>query len=98
VRQLDLYVQHQIHVSPGWRVTLSANVSNVFNGATATTYYARELFQGQAITVDEPQFYAEGVDTQRLIAEQALVRDARFLMDSGYQAPRSVRLGVKIGF
>jgi len=35
----------------------------VFNGATATIYYPRELFQGEAITVDEPQFYAEGAST-----------------------------------
>jgi len=26
------------------------------------------------------------------------VRDARFLMASGYQSPRSIRLGVKLGF
>lgn len=77
---------------------MNANVSNLFNGAAATTYYPRELFQGQAITVDEPQFYDSGVDTQQLIAQQELVRDARFMMDSEYQAPRSVRLGVKIGF
>jgi len=98
LRQLDLYVQHQIHAGPRWRVTASANITNLFNGSTATTYYRRELFQGQAIELDEPQFFARGVNTQQLIAEQRLVRDARFLMDSGYQAPRSVRLGLKIGF
>ena len=38
-----------------------------------------------------------GGKTQQLIAEQELVRDARFLMDSGYQAPRSLRLGLKLG-
>jgi hypothetical protein len=48
--------------------------------------------------VDEAAFYASGVDTQALIAEQGLVCDARFLMDSGYQAPRSIRLGLKLGF
>jgi len=98
LRQLDLYVQHQIHAGPRWRVTVNANIINLFNGSTATTYYPRELFQGQAIEVDEPQFFARGVDTQNLIAEQELVRDARFLMDSGYQAPRSLRLGIKVGF
>ena len=45
----------------------------------------------------EPDFY-RGVDTEQLIEAQGLARDARFLMDSEYQAPRSVRLGVKIGF
>jgi carboxypeptidase family protein len=98
VRQLDLYVQHQIHAGARWRLSVNADISNVFNGSTPSTYHARELFQGQAIEVDEPEFYARGVDTERLIAEQELVRDARFLMDSGYQAPRSLRVGVKIGF
>jgi hypothetical protein len=98
LRQLDLFVQHQIHVGPRWRVSLNANIANLFNGSTATTYYPRELFQGQAIAVDEPQFFNGGVDTQRLIADQDLVRDARFLMNSGFQAPRSVRIGLKVGF
>jgi hypothetical protein len=49
------------------------------------------------VTVAETQFY-QGIDTQALIAQQKLARDARFLMDSGYQAPRSIRLGVKLGF
>jgi hypothetical protein len=98
LRQLDLYVQHQIHAGPRWRISVNANIINLFNGSTATTYYPRELFQGQAIEVDEPRFFNGGINTQQLITEQELVRDARFLMDSGYQAPRSVRLGVKIGF
>ena len=53
---------------------------------------------GQSIVVDEVEFYTRGVDTQALIAEQGLVRDARFLLASGYQAPRSIRLGLKLAF
>jgi hypothetical protein len=49
------------------------------------------------VQVAETQFY-QGIDAQALIAQQKLVRDARFLMDSGYQAPRSIRLGVRLGF
>jgi hypothetical protein len=97
LRQLDLYVRHEIHAGPRWRVSVSANIINLFNGSTATTYYPRELFQGQAIEIDETQFF-RGIDTQQLISDQALVRDARLMMDSGYQAPRSLRLGVKVGF
>jgi hypothetical protein len=41
---------------------------------------------------------SDGIDTQAIIAEQRLVRDARFLMDSAYQPPRSIRLGIKLGF
>jgi hypothetical protein len=96
--QLDLFLQHQLGLGKRIRLTLSANVVNVFNQGTATNYYPWELFGGQAVEVDEAQFYATGVDTQALIAEQGLVRDARFMLDSGYQAPRTIRLGVKVGF
>jgi hypothetical protein len=96
--QLDLYLQHQFRLGDRLRLTLSANVINALDQGTATDYYARELFAGQAIQVDEVQFYSTGVDTQALIAQQRLVRDARFLMDSGHQAPRSIRLGFKLGF
>ena len=96
--QLDLYLQHQLRLGERVRLTLSANVINALNQGAATNYYAKELFAGQVVEVDEVEFYATGVDTQALIAQQGLVRDARFLMDSGYQAPRSIRLGVKLGF
>ena len=96
--QLDLYLQHQVRLGSRARLTLSANVTNVLNQGTATNYWQYELFTGQAIRVDEAQFYSTGVDTQALIAEQGLARDARFLMDSGYQAPRSIRLGLRVGF
>ena len=95
--QIDLYAQHLFHAGGRWHVALSANVINLLNTSTVTNYHARELFQGQAIRVDETQFY-QGVDTQQLIARQALTRDARFLMDSGYQPPLTMRIGVKIGF
>lgn len=79
------------------RLTLSANVINLLNQGAATNYYQTELFTGQAVKVAETDFY-QGIDTQALIAQQRLARDARFLMDSGFQAPRSIRLGVKLGF
>ena len=96
--QLDLYVQHQIRLGERLRLTLSANAINLLNQSAGTSYYPNELFQRQAIVVDETEFFYQGIDTQALIAEQEPVRDARFLMDSGYQAPRTVRLGIKLGF
>ncbi len=71
---------------------------NAFNQGTTTNYFAQELFFGQFIHADEQTFFFEGVDTQQLIAEQQPARDARFLLDSGFQAPRSVRLGVSLSF
>ena len=95
--QLDLYAQHQLRLGSKVRLTLSANVINLLNQGTATNFFPTELFQGQAVKVAETDFY-QGIDTQALIAQQKLVGDARFLMASGYQAPRSIRLGVKVGF
>ena len=97
LQQLDVYAQHQFRVGNRWHLTASVNVMNLLNGSTATNYVANVLFQGQAIDVAETDFY-QGVDTEELIAAQGLARDARFLMDSEYQPPRSVRLGIKIGF
>jgi len=73
-------------------------VTNAFNQGTVTNYFPQELFPGQWVSVDEQAFFFRGVDTQRLIEEQQLARDARFLLDSGFQAPRSVRLGVSLSF
>jgi hypothetical protein len=95
--QLDVYAQQEFRLGSKTRLTLSANVINLLNQGTATNYFQTELFTGQAVKVAETDFY-NGIDTQALIAQQKLVRDARFLMDSGYQAPRSIRLGVKLGF
>ena len=95
--QLDLHIQHQWRPGGRTRLMLSVNAINVLNQATAINYFPTELFQGQAIAIDESKFYG-GVDTQALIAEQRLVRDPRFMMDSEFQAPRTIRLGLKFGF
>jgi len=97
VTQLDVYVQQQIALGERARITVSLNAINVLNQKTATNYFPTELFPGQAISVDESAFY-RGVDTQALISDQRLVRDARFLMDSGFQPPRTLRLGAKVSF
>jgi hypothetical protein len=95
---LDLHVRHDLRFGSRYRLGVSANVMNAFNRGTTTNYFAQELFFGQFIHVDEQTFFSEGVDTQQLIAEQQPTRDARFLLDSGFQAPRSVRLGVSLSF
>jgi hypothetical protein len=69
----------------------------VFNQDAPISYHAQELFLGQAVAVDEREFY-NGIDTQALIASQGLVRDARFLHHSAFQPPRGVRLGLALDF
>jgi len=84
VTQLDVYVQQQIALGERARITVSLNAINVLNQKTATNYFPTELFPGQANAVDEGALY-QGVDTQALIREQRLVRDARF-QDDGPRA------------
>jgi hypothetical protein len=95
--RLDLQLQHRIRLNDRMRLTLMATVFNLFDQATATDYRPVELFWGQHIDISEAEFF-EGFDTQQLIEEQGLVRDARFLMDQFFQPPRTIRLGVRLGF
>jgi len=94
--QLDLYAQYEMKLNKRVRLILSANALNVFDQKTATNYAADQI-QGSGIKVSEPQFYS-GVNTQALIAAQGLILDPRFLMSSGFEDPRTVRLGVRLSF
>ena len=46
LRQLDLYVQHQIHAGPRWRISVNANIINLFNGSAATTVLCARALPG----------------------------------------------------
>jgi len=93
----DLYLQHEVKLGKRMRVAVSLNILNLFDQDTATSYHPFELFFGQAVAIGGDEFF-RGFDTESLIAEQRLVRDARFLMERGFQAPRGIRLGMKLSF
>jgi hypothetical protein len=95
--QTDLYLQHEIRLRGDRRLQLSVNVMNLFDQATVTDRYNRETQDSLPIT-DEEFFLGAPVDVQHVIAETETVRDPRFLMDSEYQLPRAIRLGVKFVF
>ncbi len=95
--RLDLQLQHRIRLNDQVRLTLMATVFNVFNQSSATDYFPNELFAEEAIAISETDFFA-GFDTQQLIEDQGLVRDARFLMDRFFQPPRTIRLGARLSF
>jgi hypothetical protein len=96
--QVDLHLQHYVRIDRRLTLTVSMNAFNLLNQAEATNYHQSELFPGQRLPVDEARIFNGGIDTQALIAQHGVVRDARFLMNSGFQAPRTVTLGVKLGF
>ena len=95
--QTNLLLTHELRLGRGNRLQLTMDVQNLFDQDAASNRFPTELAAGQAIDVSEEEFY-NGVNTQQLIQDQHLVRDARFLMNSAFQEPRSIRFGVKFIF
>jgi hypothetical protein len=96
--QFDLNLTQDIKVGKDRRVQLMANVLNIMNSKTATSRFPTEtsLAAGTAVAISEDDFF-RGFDGQALVAA-AGPRDPRFLMDSQFQNPREIRLGVRFVF
>jgi len=93
--QTDLFLQHEFDLGGKRRLQLSANIANLFDRAAAVFVFPFET-QGQlAMTTAQ---YLNGVDIEQAIAEQKVKRDPRFLQPTLYQAPRAIRLGVRVTF
>lgn len=93
--QTDVQLRQDVRLRGSQRLTLLLNVLNLFEQDTPINRFVTQT--RAAITVTEAQFY-QGIDTPALIASQNILRDPRFLLDSAYQDPRSIRLGVKWSF
>ena len=96
--QTDVYVQQDIAVGRGTRLSVGVSVANLFNQGTVTSKFVTETEAGAALAFDEADLYAGRLDFEQLFAEQGVRRDARFLMVNAYQAPRTVRVMVKWSF
>lgn len=81
------------------RLQLSANVSNAPDLKTAAARIFRENQTDLPIT---PEAYRDPnlpkVNVADVLSGPGILRDPRFLVDSGFQGPRSFRLGVKLTF
>jgi hypothetical protein len=107
LNQVDLNIQHEFKLTERARVTLMANILNLFDGKTAVNYFATQQ-QGAGLVITEQQFYSGQVNFQQAFTQQNLVQDPRFLQEGycssaalsgcGYQDPRAIRLGVKLSF
>jgi hypothetical protein len=93
----DLYARHDIRLGQGMTMALDVTVFNLFDFKTVTDRGRGVNQIGSGITLNESHFL-NGWDTEQLMAEQRTLRDPRFLMDSAYQSPREVRLGVRLRF
>jgi hypothetical protein len=94
--QLDLNLQHAFRIGGSRRVEVSMNILNVLDQDTAVNRFAPET-RLRNIAISDADFF-DGFDVQQLIAEQGIPRDDRFLKDSAFQAPRSIRFGAKFVF
>ena len=95
--QVDLLVQHEIRLGGEKRLQLQLNVLNLLNQRTTITRDPSELEWGAVLSVTPEEFF-RGIDTQALIQEQGLQKNPGFLMDSEFQAPREIRLGIRFAF
>ena len=93
--QTDLSLRHAFNVGGSRQVQLMADVFNLFNQKTAINKQMSMPYD-QGVDFDEADFYAGRVDFGTLV--NGLDRASTYLMDNGYQAPISARVGVKFMF
>jgi hypothetical protein len=95
--QTDLVVQHTVKMASGRSVSLSLNVLNLFNQDTAVSKFSTYQQGNNSVTPDETLFYSGRQTLASLIPTQA-VKDPRFLMNNGFQAPAQARFGINFLF
>ena len=96
--QLDLFLQWGFQLNDGMRATLTANFLNVFDQDVGIRKANRLLF-GASDVIRVPQdVYFQGYDYQAAIDAQGATRSPLFGLDNLFQAPRSVRLGIRLDF
>ena len=94
--QTDLLIQHSFRLGDR-SLQLSLNVLNLFNQDTAVSRFSTYQ-KTNGVVPDEALFYTGQQTLESLITAQNVVKDPRFLMDSGFQAPILARFGVKFTF
>jgi hypothetical protein len=94
----DIYLQQDIAVARGTRLSAGIGVSNLFNQDTVVSKFVVESETGAGLTFNEADLYAGRLDFEQLLVQQRILRDPRFLMANGYQPPRSARIMIKWTF
>lgn len=94
----DIYLQQDIAVARGTRLSAGIGVMNLFNQDTVVSKFVGETEVAAGLMFDEADLYAGRLDFQQLMAQQQVLKDPRFLMANGYQPPRSARIMIKWTF
>ncbi len=95
--QTDLLLQHSFKMGSSRALQVSLNVLNLFNQDTAVSKHSTYQ-KVNGVVPDETLFYTGRQTLASLITSQGVVKDPRFLMDNGFQAPLQARFGVKFLF
>ena len=96
--QTDVFLQHEIGLGDR-RLQFSLNVFNLFNQEAAVSKHSTyQSVNGVTPTGHEVPFYTGAETLESLITSQGVVRDPRFLLNNGFQAPLAARFGVKFIF
>ena len=94
----DLNLTQDIKVGGDRRLQLMANILNILDSDTPTSRFPTQtsLPRGATVDISEDQFF-RGFNGEQLVAATG-APDPRFLMDSQFQNPREIRLGVRFIF
>ncbi len=99
--QTDVFLQYGVKVGKDMRITASANITNVFDQDTTRGVFPGILL-GSAATTPVPAatyFAPGGYNYQAVIAAiPAANKDPRFMQAQLFQAPRALRLGLRLDF
>ena len=97
VSQTDLLLQQQVRIPlRGMKVTVAANMINLFDQKIVTSYVTTPY--RDAFSVPDAQFFA-GFDPVAVATATPSIRaDPRFKMASGYQSRRAITLQAKVTF
>jgi hypothetical protein len=100
--QMDFLYSHDF---PGFKESqkfrFEFNVTNLFNSGTPLNKFNTlpNLNDSAAgITFDDTAQIFKGYDPRKLMQEQGIGVDPRFMWDNSYQAPRDIRLGIHFIF
>lgn len=99
--QTDLFLQYGRKIGKSVRATASINVSNAFDQDTTRSIFPGILLGSAAvIPVPVSQYFAPGgYDYKAVIAAiPAANKDPRFLQPQLFQAPRAMRVGLRLDF
>jgi len=100
--QLDLSVQHQFKLGGSRRLSLIANITNLFDQKTRITYYSNNRWRNRCMLSDADYFGAP-FTAEALVAKArasgALIRDELlYKVPNGFQGERAMRLQARFSF